>query len=88
MINKCAKKCNTLAEQRELLLISEYIYNRVKQFTQLKEFMTSQWFLMNIFDRLGSQARVKFVELKREHNFMRDRPRRYGLLFPDLLATL
>jgi hypothetical protein len=70
LINKCPRKCNTLPEQRELLLLSEYIYKRVNQFTQLKEFMTSQWFLMNIFDRLGNQAKVKFVELRREHNFI------------------
>jgi hypothetical protein len=68
MINKCPKKCNSLPEQRELFLFSDYIFKRVKQFTQLGEFMTSQWFLMNIYDRLGNQAKVKFVELRREYN--------------------
>jgi hypothetical protein len=70
LINRCAKKCNTLNEQRELFLFSEYISKSVEQFPQLREFMTSQWFLMNIFDRLGSQAKVKFVQDKAEHNFM------------------
>jgi hypothetical protein len=60
----------TLTEQRELYLFSEYISKSVLQFPQLREFMTSQWFLMNIFDRLGSQAKVKFVQDRAEHNFM------------------
>jgi hypothetical protein len=70
MINKCQRKCSSLPDQRELFLITDYIHKRVLQFPQLEEFMTSQWFLMNIYDRIGSSTKVKYVELKREHNFM------------------